>query len=77
MLSSNQLRKDVDTLKSRVEAQSKELAVLTETVAHLMDKIREKEDIIAEQEKEIRKWNEGIANIMNYSLEVAKGGNRP
>ena len=60
------LKDEMFALDDRIREQDKKISELTE-------KLQEKQDIIDEQEKEIRRWNEGISNIMNYSLEVAKG----
>ena len=60
------LKDEMFALDDRIREQEKKISELTE-------KLQEKQDIIDEQEKEIRRWNDGIANIMNYSLEVARG----
>ena len=60
------LKDEMFAFDDRIREQEKKISELTE-------KLQEKQDIIDEQEKEIRRWNEGISNIMNYSLEVAKG----
>jgi len=80
MLSNKKLEEKLSALQERVEMQGKELITLSTCVSELYEKLREKEEKISaqkatidEQEKEIRRWNEGIANIMNYSLEVARG----
>lgn len=73
MLLNKKLQEEIDVLKKRVEDQSKEIVVLSKCVSDLMDKMREREDAVEEQAKEIRLWNEGISNILNYSLDVAKG----
>lgn len=60
------LKDEMFALDDRIREQDGKISELTE-------KLQEKQDIIDEQEKEIRRWNDGIANIMNYSLEVARG----
>ena len=42
-------------------------------IVELGAKLEEKEESLTEKTDEIRKWNEGLANIMNYGLEIAKG----
>lgn len=63
------LKDEMFALEDKLREQGKQLTELTE-------KLQEKQTVIEEQEKEIRRWNEGINNIMNYSLEVAKGGGK-
>jgi len=85
MLSSKkELASKIEILESIVKVLKDEVFAIQDTVHEQNKKIealeaslKEKQDIISEQEKEIQKWNEGIANIMNYSLDVAKGGNKP
>ena len=57
-------------------ALSGELSDVDTKVDQYKQKLDDKTDILTEQAKEIQKWNEGISNIMNYSLDVAKGGDR-
>ena len=87
MLSNNKRIEELETkvetlshmtkvLRDEVFALSDKLREQDEQIAELTKKLQDKQDIIEEQEKEIRKWNEGIAHIMNYSLDVAKGGAR-
>ena len=73
----NEVQVEIDRLIEQRKEDRKTIMTLSEAVNDLYDKLREKEDVIQEQEKEIRRWNEGISNIMNYSLDVAKGGNKP
>ena len=85
MLSSKkELASKIEILESIVKVLKDEVFAIQDTVHEQNKKIealeaslKEKQDIISKQEKEIQKWNEGIANIMNYSLDVAKGGNKP
>lgn len=67
----------VKVLKDELFAVQDEVREQGKKIEALEASLKEKQDIISEQEKEIQKWNEGIANIMNYSLDVAKGGNKP
>lgn len=60
------LKDEMFALDDRIREQDGKISELTE-------KLKEKQAVIDEQEKEIRRWNDGIANIMNYSLEVARG----
>ena len=60
------LKDEMFALEDRMREQDRVIEGLTE-------KLKEKQAVIDEQEKEIRRWNDGIANIMNYSLEVARG----
>lgn len=57
-------------------ALSGELSDLDSKVTEFMRDTEDHADVIAKQQEEIRKWNEGISNIMNYSLDVAKGGGK-
>ncbi len=74
MLSSKkELLKRIDVLEACVHVLNGQIMELQSEVQTLRDAFAEKKDSFEEQEKEIRRWNEGIANIMNYSLDVAKG----
>lgn len=71
------LQKHINDLERDYFALSGEVADVDSKVDMYRKKVDDKVDILEEQEKEIRRWNEGITNIMNYSLDVAKGGNKP
>ncbi len=67
------LKDEMFALDDRIREQDGKISEQEKKISELTEKLQEKQDIIDEQEKEIRRWNEGISNIMNYSLEVAKG----
>lgn len=71
-----EMQKEIETLRAKADAECKTMMALTEAVNELYDKLRDKEDKIAEAEDSIRKWNEGVSNILNYSLDVARGDKR-
>ncbi len=70
----------VETLESIVKVLKDEMFALDniireqgKLIVELGAKLEEKEESLTEKTDEIRKWNEGLANIMNYGLEIAKG----
>ena len=67
------LQNHINDLERDYFALSGELSDMDSKVSQYQKKMDDKADILAEQEKEIRRWNEGVANILNYSLDVAKG----
>ena len=67
------LKDEMFALEGKILEQDKQISKQEKKISELTEKLQEKQDIIDEQEKEIRRWNDGIANIMNYSLEVARG----
>ena len=76
--------KEIARMQSHISDLERDFFAVSGTCADLEtklsaveQKLSEKDDIISEQAKEIQRWNEGITNIMNYSLDVAKGGNKP
>lgn len=84
MLSNNkkiaEIGSKVETLESIVKVLKDEMFALDNVIreqgkliAELGAKLEEKEESLTEKTDEIRKWNEGLANIMNYGLEIAKG----
>lgn len=84
MLSSNkkiaEIGSKVETLESIVKVLKDEMFALDniireqgKLIVELGAKLEEKEESLTEKTDEIRKWNEGLANIMNYGLEIAKG----
>lgn len=70
------LRSQLQDLRVDYLALSGELSDLDSKVTEFMRDTEDHADVIAKQQEEIRKWNEGISNIMNYSLDVAKGGGK-
>lgn len=60
------LKDEVFELEDKMREQGK-------VIAELAGKLEEKEESLSANAEEIRKWNEGLANIMNYGLEVARG----
>lgn len=84
MLSNNkkiaEIGSKVETLESIVKVLKDEMFALDniireqgKLIVELGAKLEEKEESLTEKTDEIRKWNEGLANIMNYGLEIAKG----
>lgn len=63
----------VRVLKDEIFALQDDLREKDKKLQSLMEKFEDKEETIAAQADEIRRWNEGLNNIMNYSLEVARG----
>ena len=70
------LRGQIQDLRVDYLALSGELSDLDSKVTEFMRDTEDRADVLKKQEEEIRKWNEGISNIMNYSLDVAKGGDK-
>lgn len=70
------LRSQLQDLRVDYLALSGELSDLDSKVTEFMRDTEDHADVVAKQQEEIRKWNEGISNIMNYSLDVAKGGGK-
>ena len=75
-----ELENKISTLETIVKVIKDEMFALDEclreqgkTIVELAGKLEEKEESLKEKTDEIRKWNEGLANIMNYGLEVARG----
>lgn len=63
----------VKVLKDELFALDNVIREQGKLIVELGAKLEEKEESLTEKTDEIRKWNEGLANIMNYGLEVAKG----
>ena len=73
MLSS---KKKIAELEERLLITEKTVNTLTEAINDLYGKLREREEELDDKQREIRLWNEGLTNILNYSLETAKGGGK-
>lgn len=67
-----ELENKTATLETCVHVLNMQLTELQETVLKLSEALEEKEASLAAEAAEIRRWNEGIANIMNYGLDTAK-----
>jgi len=63
----------VKVLKDELFALDNVIREQGKLIVELTAKLDEKEEDLKEKTDEIRKWNEGLANIMNYGLEVARG----
>lgn len=67
---------EIEKCRAKTDTMEKTIMTLTQAVDELYGKLSDKVENIAEREAEIRKWDEGIANILNYSLDVARGERR-
>lgn len=70
------LRKQIHELEADFLALADKVSEQESQLNKFVQEAEERADTIKKQEDEIRRWNEGISNIMNYSLDVAKGGDK-
>ena len=70
------MQEEIDRLNKQREQDTKTLMTLSEAVNEMYDRLNEKEESLAEREKAVRMWDEGVSNILNYSLDVARGEKR-
>lgn len=67
---------EIGHLKGTVETLTEEMTALRANVDFVNGELKSTQEHNAVAEKEIQYFNEGLTNILNYSVDKAKGGRK-